>query len=229
MSGDFSKVHSVESGTTRNVASSTGDAAQLQTADQAILLESVSALMDDRADELELRRILKAMPSNAELAAKWQRFHMVRGYLQQEVHSRPAVNLLDGINARLLAESVSLPKQTLFQSLSSNTALRYIGQGVIAASFFAITIMATSVFNQSSLNVQPAVADTAANLDTPVLGGEYKGSELSRTASLDSTLDEEALARLRQAVDREFSDSSTAQEIPVSYNLEFPQGETPNQ
>jgi sigma-E factor negative regulatory protein RseA len=182
--------------------------------------------MDGQAEELELRRILKAMPQDAELGAKWQRFHTVRSCLQQEMHSRPAVNLLGGINARLAAESISLPKHT--GNRLANPVLRYIGQGAIAASFFVMTIMATSVFNQSGTDVQPAVADSSANLDTPVLGGEYRGSELSRTASLENSLDEEAFVRLSQAVQQEFSDVPATPEIPVNYTFELPINNTAN-
>jgi negative regulator of sigma E activity len=216
MSDDFSAIHPVSS------SAATGDAAQLRTDDQA-LLESLSALMDDQADELELRRILKAMPGNVEFQAKWKRFHTVRSSLRQEMHPNPAVNLLEGINARLGNEGVALPGHNQF----SNPVLRYVAQGVIAASFFAITIMATSVFNQSGTDAQSTVADATTNLDTPVLGGEYKATELSRTASLANELDEEALAQLRQAVDQQFSDAPAAPEIPVSYTFELPVTDSP--
>ena len=226
MSDNFSKIHTVKGAPSKGAISSTGDAPDMQATDQAALLESLSALMDGQADELELRRILKAMPGNAELGAKWQRFHTVRSCLKQEMHARPPVNLLSGINARLAAEVITLPRHT--RSRFSNPVLRYMAQGAIAASFFAITIVATSVFNQSGMDVQPSVADAATNLDTPVLGGEYKGSELSRTASLDNTLDEEALARLSQAVHQEFSDVPATPEIPVNYTLELPITTTPD-
>lgn len=224
MSGNFSKTH-VKDGTATGARSSTAELPLAHVADQALLLESLSALMDDQADELELRRILKAMPADANLEAKWQRYHVVRSSLQLETHSRPEVNLLAAINARFVAESISHPKQATFGF--SNPVFRYIGQGAIAASFFAITIIGTSVFNRSGSDVQPMVAD-AANLDTPVLGGEYRGSELARTASasMDGTLDEEALARLSQAVQQEFSGTAAAVEIPVSYTLELPATDT---
>ncbi len=219
MSGNFSKTQ-VNQGAPKFGSSSTAEAAYPPVENQALLLESLSALMDDEADELELRRILKEMPANTGIEGKWQRYHMVRSALQLETHSRPEVNLLAGINARLISESITQPKQSFG---FSNSVLRYIGQGAIAASFFAITIIATSVFNGSETDVQPAIAE-ASNLESPVLGGEYKGSELSRTASanIDTTLDEEALARLSQAVHQEFSGDAATAEIPVSYTLELP-------
>lgn len=215
MSDDFSKLHAATDAT---------PAGAVPANDQA-LLESLSALMDDQADELELRRILKALSSNPELERKWQRFHAVRSSLRQEMHSRPAVNLLAGIKTRLADEAIALPGYGRF----SNPVLRHVAQGAIAAAFFALTIMVTSVFNQSGTDAQPAVADATANLETPALGGDYKAAELSRTVSLDENeLDEEALARLRQAVYQEFSDASATQEIPVNYTLELPVTDTPN-
>jgi negative regulator of sigma E activity len=217
MSDDFSKVHPAAG----VISSMSGDAIQTHANNQA-LLESLSALMDDQADELELRRILKALPGNDELQAKWRRFHTVRDSLRQEMHSRPAVNLLAGINARLVDGAVVLPNHPL-----SNPLLRYIAQGLIAASFFAITIMATSVFNQSATNTQPAVAEATTNLESPVLGGEYNALEISRTASLENELDEEALAQLRQAVNQQFSGVPATPEIPVSYKFELPVTDAP--
>lgn len=43
--------------------------------------ESLSALMDGETDELELRRVLKAMESDSELAQRWQRYHLAQSVL----------------------------------------------------------------------------------------------------------------------------------------------------
>src|SRR5687767_5927144 len=175
MSDKFSRTHTVKNGISRN-ASSAGDSlhsdathlvgsdlgSDLEGTDQVALIESLSALMDGQADELELRRILKAMPGNAELAGKWERFHIVRNCLQQEMHSSAAVNLLGGINACIAAESITLPKYST--NRFANPVLRYVGQGAIAASFFAMTIMVTSMFNQSGTGAQPVMADAATSL-----------------------------------------------------------------
>lgn len=46
------------------------------------LKESLSAAMDDEADEFELRRVLDEACQDAGLEALWQRYHLVRGVLQ---------------------------------------------------------------------------------------------------------------------------------------------------
>ncbi len=46
--------------------------------------ESLSALMDNEADDLELRRLLKELPDNPSLLATWGRFHEARSVLHNE-------------------------------------------------------------------------------------------------------------------------------------------------
>lgn len=43
--------------------------------------ESLSALMDGEADDLELRRLLKTMEQDAELSARWERYHLAQAVL----------------------------------------------------------------------------------------------------------------------------------------------------
>ncbi len=45
------------------------------------LQESISAIMDGEADELELRRVLNEVIEDPELCAKWERYHLIRSYL----------------------------------------------------------------------------------------------------------------------------------------------------
>ncbi len=199
--------------------------------DQLLLLESASAFMDNQAESLEVRRILREFSGNAQLASKWRRYHLISAGIHHDLHLNPAVDLLTGIHARLAAEALpTLPAV----AKSGRFLVRFVGQGVIAASFALVALMAVSVFNQSGQNMQPAgvvaAVDTtaavqtktaaAADLNTamPVVGGEYNPSELSRTASLDSTLDAAALTRLQDAVNQEFLDAPVALEIPVNYS-----------
>lgn len=48
------------------------------------LHESLSAAVDDEAEELELRRVLNAMHVDPELRAKWRRAHIVRSAIRGE-------------------------------------------------------------------------------------------------------------------------------------------------
>lgn len=66
--------------------------------------ESLSVLMDGESDELELRRVLKALPNDADAADTWRRYHLARSMMQRERGVDVSVDLSAGIMARLRDE-----------------------------------------------------------------------------------------------------------------------------
>jgi sigma-E factor negative regulatory protein RseA len=48
------------------------------------LKESLSAVMDDEADEFEIRRVLNEAAEDSELRGVWQRYHLVRSVMRGE-------------------------------------------------------------------------------------------------------------------------------------------------
>lgn len=163
------------------------------------LLESLSALMDDEADTLEMRRLVKVLPDTPELADHWRRYHAIRASLRQEMHATPSVDLLPGIKARLQNES--LGKRPLASTVSG-PILRFIGQGAIAASVAAAVLLAYPLLQTETSGVDNTVA-SSQNSELPVLNGDFTASPLTRTVSLDAA----ARDRLQQAV-YEFSGTS---------------------
>lgn len=75
--------------------------------------ESLSALMDNEADDLELRRLLKELPENPSLLATWGRFHEARSVLHNE-------------EMRPLSHAASL---RILESIAAEPA--YLGKGGI--------------------------------------------------------------------------------------------------
>ena len=180
------------------------------------LNETLSALMDGEADELELRRILRELPARPELSAAWSRYHAVRASLNREVHANPRVDLLAGIHARLAADAQSAEFTPARRAgMLQSRIVRYVGQGAIAASVAVAALMGVSFLEVSDdgTAATPAIADAG-----PALNGEFNAGDQVRTVSFDA----EAYDRLQQAVYRELSERPQA--IPVSYNPEFPGG-----
>lgn len=66
--------------------------------------ESLSVLMDGESDELELRRVLKALPNDDDAAETWRRYHLARSMMQREQGVDVSVDLSAGIMARLREE-----------------------------------------------------------------------------------------------------------------------------
>lgn len=61
--------------------------------------ESLSALMDGEADELEVRRILNQLDNNDELRENWKNYHLMGSLMRGE--SFDSIDLTTGINNRL--------------------------------------------------------------------------------------------------------------------------------
>lgn len=111
------------------------------------LKESLSALMDGQADELEIRRLLDATEGErrTDLRNAWMRYHMVSRSIKGEV-SATAIDCSSAIASALETESVhaASPAKKIFEVL---------GQCAIAASVAMVAILGVQEFNNPSLEL----------------------------------------------------------------------------
>ncbi|MCC5887346.1 MAG: sigma-E factor negative regulatory protein [Gammaproteobacteria bacterium] len=115
------------------------------------LRESLSALMDDEADDLELGRILRAMDSGeADLAGTWSRYQLVSAVLKGRpgaVGLRPLaldlatadVDAADSLADDVLGDARSSEAGVL--SESRNRGRRALGSFAVAASLTAVAVV----------------------------------------------------------------------------------------
>lgn len=176
---------------------------QRQSAGSGSLPESLSALMDDEAGDLELRRVLREMasgqPGQQDLMERWQRYHLVQASLRHELGHIPAVSLLAGIHARLEAEGPALGRPSSRRSGSAvqfRNLMRKLGQGAVAASVATLVLYGASriglnpeqsglgIADSSSSGQESRLSAEAGTL--PELAGDYNPSELTRTVSMGS-------------------------------------------
>lgn len=207
-------------------------------APRAELLESLSALMDDEAQTLEVRRIVKAVGDTQELSAHWRRYHAVRASLQHDVHQRPAINLLPGIHAALASQQqgAQMPARSIAGRQMAGRLAKVAGQMAIAASVAAAVLVGYPVLvaNNGDANASLVASSTTAEFvpavvpsteSIPTLNGSFSPSALARTVSLD----EAARDRLEKAV-RNFSGNSAvidASTTPMFRNQLQPFSSTP--
>ena len=130
-------------------------------------LESLSALMDNEADDLELRRILKACDQQPELMAAWERYHLVQSILHGE--ARPVSSELSArIAASIAAETapiadLKVTSATLFSAWQQN-----LSKIAIAASVALIFVVAVQTdFSSSSTPALVQQDQPAATLEVP--------------------------------------------------------------
>ncbi len=67
--------------------------------------ESLSALMDNESNELELRRLLKEMPGNQDIARTWDRYNLTRALLHKEEVRPMSAEGTQSLLAALAAEA----------------------------------------------------------------------------------------------------------------------------
>lgn len=64
------------------------------------LQETLSAVMDNEADELELRRVLAACGEDAELRSTWSRYQLARSVMHREP-TLPKLDIAAAVSAAL--------------------------------------------------------------------------------------------------------------------------------
>ncbi|TLF50600.1 anti-sigma factor [Halomonas urmiana] len=160
--------------------------------------ESLSALMDNEGDELELRRVLKSLDESPDAADTWRRYHLMRSLMRRENEVDVATDLSAGIMARL--EDEPLPQVEADDNGGdgagrSMTLMR--GAGIAAA--VSLMVITGVQFYHGGIGSGQVPADVAAQSPSQVPSGvelqaspaALGGSELaaSRTADRPSLAD----------------------------------------
>ncbi|QHD50188.1 sigma-E factor negative regulatory protein [Vreelandella aquamarina] len=119
--------------------------------------ESLSALMDNESDELELRRVLKSLPDDADAAETWRRYHLARSMMQRERSVDVSVDLSAGILARLNEEPAPVMESETVAAPARAGGISFArGAGVAAAvSLMVITGVQFFSGNGSTGTAQP--------------------------------------------------------------------------
>lgn len=116
------------------------------------LQESLSAAMDNEADELELRRVLAACGEDAELRATWSRYQLARSVMHREP-VMPKLDIAAAVSAALAEEAA--PAQR------SRNPWRNVGRLAVAASVTLAVLAGVRLYHQND-SVEPGLAQQGA-------------------------------------------------------------------
>ena len=134
--------------------------------------ETLSALMDNEADEMELRRLLKDLPQEPELAETWKRFHLARSV----VHNEEMLSVSSATTSRIFSAIAAEPAYEAGRTGSvskprlQSTWLENVGRIAIAASvaLAAFIGLQSTLFSPSAempvAGAKSAVADPQAKV-----------------------------------------------------------------
>ena len=106
------------------------------------LQESLSALMDNETDELELRRVLAAS-GEGEVRATWARYQVARAVMHKEL-LEPRLDLAAAVSAALADEPA-------LASSKPRLPWRGLGRLAVAASVTVAVLAGVRVYNQDDL------------------------------------------------------------------------------
>lgn len=154
-----------------------------------VLAESLSALMDNQASELELQRLLKALDSDPELKSTWSRYQIASAGLKKDLPVMASSDFAARISAAIDAEEAySIQSQSAAQTVAKQPSagnviampLRWwqqAGRVAVAASVAGALIVGVQQYQAAA----PQTAELAANapVTTPVaVNNETKAANL---------------------------------------------------
>ena len=130
----------------------------------AQIKESLSALMDGQADELEVRRVLKEISENDELRDTWRRHQMAAAAMRRELPEQ-IVDYSVAIRAAIQDEQ-SHGAPAVIHSL-----IKPLGRFAVAASVAVVALVGVQQYNQSASSSIPlaTVDDVHVNMVAPQL------------------------------------------------------------
>jgi sigma-E factor negative regulatory protein RseA len=148
--------------------------------------EQLSALVDNELDELEERRVFAALKGDATLRNIWERYHLARAALRQDLGIVVARDLAERTAQRIAAEP---SKSAAFQR---SRITRLVGTLAIAASVATIAIAGVQWFQQPKpLPLVTVAAKAPAPAPVQVIN-----SATARNDTKDSTAEPEAVNAL---------------------------------
>jgi sigma-E factor negative regulatory protein RseA len=146
------------------------------------LAESISALMDNQASELELQRILKASEQDAEVKATWSRYQIASSFLRGEQvrgEQAPVIgsDFAARINAAIDAEEALVEQPAPATKKAQQGWFYQLGRVALVASVAGGMVLGVNQMNAtdsaasqiaSSTAVAPASVDSAVNLPSGI-------------------------------------------------------------
>lgn len=133
---------------------------------RVVLDESVSAVMDGEADELELRRVLAATGEDPALRERWARYQLARDVMHKQT-VKPGLDLASAVSAALAAEEQPAASGAPAPA-PAVSGWRQLGRLAVAASVTLAVLVGVRFYNnQDDSGVAPQLAQQPAAVQQP--------------------------------------------------------------
>lgn len=187
--------------------------------------ESLSALLDGEADEMETMRVLRALETDPELREKWRRYHLMVALLRGEQSVSSQLDLGQKVILSLAGESVTQRAQAGQEA--ARPWYKSLAVLAVAASTAFIVVFGAQQWSQFDQPDKPATV-VVQNSATPNIIAtvspthQPKAGVASRSAEASLATDQERLERhmSRHAQNRLGSDPTITQPFARPASLE---------
>lgn len=161
---------------------------------QEALKQSLSALIDDEADELELRRVLNAS-NEPELRSSWSRYQIARAVMHNEPMDT-SVDLSAAIMAAIDAEPAlngAAPKSDHPAKTVKVRNMPWLGRVAVAASVTLAVLGGVRFYNQDTMQQDAIMASSEQRLPAvnhtqgPVVLASYNAQNAEAAESRSET------------------------------------------
>jgi len=150
------------------------------------LRESISALVDDEAQELELRRVLGSMESNEELRQTWKRYQSASFSMKRQMDCRFDLDISGRVAAALEDEpavTVETPVIEKNEKSRFDRVFKPVLSMAVAASAAFLVIFAVQMGGQDESGEQVAAGEQP--LTTNLIAGANVSNETAIAVSSD--------------------------------------------
>lgn len=129
-----------------------------------VLGESLSAVMDGEADELELRRVLAAAGEDPEVRARWARYQLARSVMHRQT-VKPGLDLAAAVSAAIAADEAPAAVPQVKRGWTQ------VGRLAVAASVALAVLAGVRFYNgqQDGAALAPQVAQQSQPVQQPLL------------------------------------------------------------
>jgi sigma-E factor negative regulatory protein RseA len=138
--------------------------------------EKLSALVDNELDELDERRVMKALENDADLRKTWERYHLVHSVLHQELD----VLVPSDVAARVAAQIESEPADAA--SFRRRKISRIAGTLAMAASVAVIAVAGVQWFNRPVTAPVPSLAAVGQSVPVNPVAAPVPSLAVSQSA-----------------------------------------------
>jgi sigma-E factor negative regulatory protein RseA len=130
------------------------------------LLESLSAVMDNEADEFETRRVIAEVSKDPELRATWSRYAMVSAVIRGEP-MMPNLDIAKGVTTTLERDEAAVAPAAPVVAQVSKGRWSSLGRVAVAASVTFAVLAGVKVYNQSDVSSQGLAQQAPSQLAVP--------------------------------------------------------------